>query len=757
MAITTPPPTPPSTATTPPMIGHHHRHRHRHYRHRRQEQRISEHDHPYHALGEEEASNLAAFAEITKLEAFLDDPSDLRFKLRADNSNRRYHHRESLITTRNNTANDNANDNDNDNANTYLASPLPSHLATALLPHPGMDMPPHTSGLSFVSQDAATTFPSAIKINTFDKDEAFDRLLHDLSQDEVLVLVDIFGKGSPANAKQLQKPKQQQQQQQQHQQQYQQQHQQHHIEVEEDFGAAPLDPDKLKHDVDRDCASIQVIPLPLPLSLPPPLPSPSFSKEGTRALCISPSSAPAPAAQLGDEKQSIITTLSSRPTRRNSSDTKIIMPQPLPRCLFNHHPMRLEGLRSFERLGFDTNGMLLLDDQKNGVAQSMPSHHHQAGAIATSTASLLVQKANDSISHRTVSPMLGALLPATAAKEQQMAKKRSKKKQELLHSMSSMSMLIDIAPHKRPHDDDAATAADSLLPSLVSAPPLKKRALSGYKCPQENISIGSCTTATTTTGTRVAPVNKKKKKSVTKKKKNVTVSKKQNNSTVTYITHPSKTDDNRWKRRLSEAKAFIQEHGHGRIPTNFPSNPDLASWAKRQRYHYKIYQTHFLENDAYCKNGSNANKSNPTTATATATVTATTVTTSSPSLSATTTVHNAIAAHLIKKENPKVNVVKCLMTADRLKTLKEIGFCLNLQVGLWEVNYELLQKFAKRNYGNTSISKHVHHDLWKWVGTQRYQMTLWKRGDYRTYMTPGRIFKLNAINFVWEETKSDSV
>jgi len=248
--------------------------------------------------------------------------------------------------------------------------------------------------------------------------------------------------------------------------------------------------------------------------------------------------------------------------------------------------------------------------------------------------------------------------------------------------------------------------------------------------------------------------------SVTKKKKKnkVTLSKKQNNSTVTYITYPSKTDDNRWKRRLSEAKVFIQEHGHGRIPTSFPSNPDLASWAKRQRYHYKIYQTHFLENDVYYKNGSNVNNSNPITATAIATTTAsaTTAATSSPSLSATTNVQNAIAAQLIKKKNPTVNIVKCLMTADRLKTLKDIGFCLNLQVGLWEFNYELLRKFANRNYGNTSVSKHIHQDLWKWVGTQRYQMTLWKRGDNRSYMTPERIFKLNAINFAWEETKSDS-
>lgn len=134
------------------------------------------------------------------------------------------------------------------------------------------------------------------------------------------------------------------------------------------------------------------------------------------------------------------------------------------------------------------------------------------------------------------------------------------------------------------------------------------------------------------------------------------------------------------------------------------------------------------------------------------------------------------------------------MTPERVKALEDINFCWDLQKGLWDCRYEELCEYARSNNGQTSPQKYTHYELWKWVsfvfvclllllllllflwvafsgmvsfdslisditcltsiifiyfitqrqvGTQRYQMTLWKRGK-PTYLSPERIHKLNA-------------
>merc|ERR1719410_2347703 len=49
------------------------------------------------------------------------------------------------------------------------------------------------------------------------------------------------------------------------------------------------------------------------------------------------------------------------------------------------------------------------------------------------------------------------------------------------------------------------------------------------------------------------------------------------------------TDELKWNERIKEVKEFVREHGHGRIPVNYPQNQELARWSKRQRYHYKVF------------------------------------------------------------------------------------------------------------------------------------------------------------------------
>jgi len=174
------------------------------------------------------------------------------------------------------------------------------------------------------------------------------------------------------------------------------------------------------------------------------------------------------------------------------------------------------------------------------------------------------------------------------------------------------------------------------------------------------------------------------------------------------ILSPQLFDDARWNARLVESTEFVKKYKHGRIPTNYPPNPDLASWAKRQRYQYKVYIKQQKPN----------------------------------------TNSNVSARQKPTKEN------RCLMTPERVKALEDINFCWDLQIGLWDCRYEQLREYARSNNGQTCPQKYAHNELWKWVGTQRYQMTLWKRGK-PTYLSAERIHKLNSTGFVWESEYPD--
>uniref|UniRef100_A0A6U9XSY0 Helicase-associated domain-containing protein n=1 Tax=Pseudo-nitzschia australis TaxID=44445 RepID=A0A6U9XSY0_9STRA len=153
------------------------------------------------------------------------------------------------------------------------------------------------------------------------------------------------------------------------------------------------------------------------------------------------------------------------------------------------------------------------------------------------------------------------------------------------------------------------------------------------------------------------------------------------------------SDELRWEYRVQQVKEFVQEHGHGRVPTRYPVNKELANWCKRQRYHYKVYLKNLQE---FALNGKDGKK------------------------------------------------IKCHMTQERAKALNDVGFCWDLQAGGWEHSYQQLKKCK------TLPNKHTNYELWKWMGTQRYQMSLLKRGK-TTYLNPDRIQKLNDIGFEWSD------
>jgi hypothetical protein len=44
-----------------------------------------------------------------------------------------------------------------------------------------------------------------------------------------------------------------------------------------------------------------------------------------------------------------------------------------------------------------------------------------------------------------------------------------------------------------------------------------------------------------------------------------------------------------WAERLNELKEYRTETGHCNVPSNYPSNPQLATWVKCQRRQYKLF------------------------------------------------------------------------------------------------------------------------------------------------------------------------
>lgn len=292
----------------------------------------------------------------------------------------------------------------------------------------------------------------------------------------------------------------------------------------------------------------------------------------------------------------------------------------------------------------------------------------------------------------------------------------------LNHAVSSLRRRVigEQIPNK---GSDPKTVSDLSLQSqqqrkkAISNGPLNKRAYELRevlpKKTNDDVGASSATppsTKTDTKRTKVTPARRKKNEAKAKLEKTTSP------EVDTCITFPTSMDEDRWNQRLSEAQEFVAKHGHGRIPTTYASNPDLANWAKRQRSYYKSFKKHFLDRP-----------DNPAV-----------VTDSNP-------------------RRPGMRVIKCLMTTQRLEKLRDIGFCLDLQSDAWDRMYERLCDYSKRNNGGTCPSKHADLELWKWSSTQRYQMSLRTKIEkgatckkYVPFLTEERIVKLNEINFVWD-------
>eukprot|EP00980_Cylindrotheca_fusiformis_P003903 scaffold867_cov112-Cylindrotheca_fusiformis.AAC.1 len=141
-----------------------------------------------------------------------------------------------------------------------------------------------------------------------------------------------------------------------------------------------------------------------------------------------------------------------------------------------------------------------------------------------------------------------------------------------------------------------------------------------------------------------------------------------------------------WMNRYLEAKEFRKKNGHCIIPLNYPENPMLARWAKRQRYEYQRY---------------------------------------------------------------KIGKGRHFLTPQRIRDLDDLGFCWEQKTCLWYQRYGELRDYIGL-HGNTLVPTGYppNKQLATWVKYQRRQKKLRDEGQPST-MTDEQVILLNGLDFAW--------
>jgi hypothetical protein len=150
-----------------------------------------------------------------------------------------------------------------------------------------------------------------------------------------------------------------------------------------------------------------------------------------------------------------------------------------------------------------------------------------------------------------------------------------------------------------------------------------------------------------------------------------------------------------WTIRLEEARLFLQEEGHCRIPHEYLPNNALASWAKRQRFQYK----RFSNKDSSTRNS--------------------------------------------------------FLTLERIQMLDELGFVWDLQAKSWDDRFEELREYVSQHGGNADVPS-AHPDNKKlaiWVKCQRRQYKL-RKAEKRTTISIYRVALLESVGFNWATKKA---
>ena len=144
-----------------------------------------------------------------------------------------------------------------------------------------------------------------------------------------------------------------------------------------------------------------------------------------------------------------------------------------------------------------------------------------------------------------------------------------------------------------------------------------------------------------------------------------------------------------WMEKYEELLDYRLSNGHCLVPNQYPANPSLAEWVKRQRYQYKL---------------------------------------------------KGLGKH-------------SSMSDDRVTALEKLGFVWNSHDAVWEERLKELKLYKSMFGNTNVPSKYeANPQLAIWIKRQRRQYKFLTEGKPST-MTPYRVEKLREINFSWSGRK----
>lgn len=144
-----------------------------------------------------------------------------------------------------------------------------------------------------------------------------------------------------------------------------------------------------------------------------------------------------------------------------------------------------------------------------------------------------------------------------------------------------------------------------------------------------------------------------------------------------------------WMEKYEELLDYRLSNGNCLVPNQYPANPSLAEWVKRQRYQYKL---------------------------------------------------KGLGKH-------------SSMSDDRVTALEKLGFVWNSHDAVWEERLKELKQYKSIFGNTNVPSKYeANPQLAIWIKRQRRQYKFLMEGKPST-MTPYRVEKLREINFTWSGRK----
>ena len=147
-----------------------------------------------------------------------------------------------------------------------------------------------------------------------------------------------------------------------------------------------------------------------------------------------------------------------------------------------------------------------------------------------------------------------------------------------------------------------------------------------------------------------------------------------------------------WRNRYEELWDYSKLHGNCMVPENFPENPELGTWVRKQRQEYK------------------------------------------------------------RRKEGKLNRY---FTEERIRLLEEIGFDWDPMESAWMERYHELVEYAKC-HGNCIVPQNYSEnpELGMWVKHQRQEYKRRKEGKLNRSFTEERIRLLEEIGFDWDPMES---